>query len=144
MLDKPNELQLAGFRLDGLLFAIDLMRIKEIVLPQKLSGLPDAASAIDGMINLRGTIIPVLNLRTRLDLPPMTTGSGKLIIVALADKQMALLVDEVEDVITVKTGDLAPPPEVSGCRKECLLAVCLHDEELYMILDIDAITAHYF
>lgn len=138
MANNLNELQLTGFRLGGLLFAIDLMRIKEVVLPQKLTGLPDTGSAMDGMINLRGTIIPVLNLRTKFNLPQFT-GNGKLIIVSLADKQMALLVDEVEDVITVQTGDLAPPPEGSEYQNDCLLAVCLHDDELYMILDLDTV-----
>jgi len=136
----PTELQLAGFRLGDNLFAVDIMRIKEIVLPQRLSGMPLAASAIDGMINLRGTVIPVLNLRTRLGMPPNPGGAGKLMIVSLAGRLVALAVDEVEDVITVPVRDLMPPPDmIDGVGAEYLVAVCLYNGELYMVLNIDAL-----
>lgn len=136
----PTELQLAGFRLGDNLFAVDIMRIKEIVLPQRLSGMPVTTSALDGMINLRGTVIPVLNLRVRFGMPPNPAGIGKLMIVTLAGRLVALAVDEVEDVITVPVRDLAPVADmVEGVGTEYLVAVCLNNGELYMILNIDAL-----
>jgi len=110
MASAPTELQLAGFRLGDNLFAVDIMRIKEIVLPQRLSGMPLAASTLEGMINLRGAVIPVLNLRARFGMPPNPGGAGKLMIVSLAGRPVALAVDEVEDVITVPVRELTPPP----------------------------------
>ena len=65
-----QELQLAGFLMGDNLFAIDIMRIKEIVIPQKLAGFPLQNSSLDGMINLRGQVIPVMNLRARFGMPP--------------------------------------------------------------------------
>lgn len=140
MSSVPTELQLAGFRLGNNLFAVDIMRIKEIVLPQRLSGMPVTTSALDGMINLRGVVIPVLNLRIRFGMPPNPDGIGKLMIVSYAGRQVALAVDEVEDVITVPVQDMAPVADmVEGVGTEYLVAVCLHNAELYMILNIDAL-----
>ncbi len=73
-----QELQLAGFLMGDNLFAIDIMRIKEIVIPQKLAGFPLQNSSLDGMINLRGQVIPVMNLRARFGMPPRPGGPGKL------------------------------------------------------------------
>ena len=140
MASAPTELQLAGFRLGDNLFAVDIMRIKEIVLPQRLSGMPLAASTLEGMINLRGAVIPVLNLRARFGMPPHPGRAGKLMIVSLAGRPVALAVDEVEDVITVPVRELTPPPDmIDGVGAEYLVAVCLYNGELYMVLNIDAL-----
>ncbi len=133
-----QELQLAGFVMGDNLFAIDIMRIKEIVIPQKLAGFPLQSSALEGMINLRGQIIPVLNLRARFGMPPRPGGPGKLIIVTVAGRQMALAVDDLDEVVTIPVRDLAPPPDmVEGVGTEYLIAVCLCNQRLYLVLDID-------
>ncbi len=133
-----QELQLAGFLMGDNLFAIDIMRIKEIVIPQKLAGFPLQNSTLDGMINLRGQIIPVMNLRLRFGMPPRPDGPGKLIIVSVAGRQVALAVDDLDEVITVPVRDLTSPPDmVEGVGAEYLVAVCLCNQRLYLVLDID-------
>jgi purine-binding chemotaxis protein CheW len=133
-----QDLQLAGFLMGDNLFAIDIMRIKEIVIPQKLAGFPLQNSTLDGMINLRGQIIPVMNLRLRFGMSPRPGGPGKLIIVSVAGRQVALAVDDLDEVITVPVRDLTPPPDlVEGVGAEYLLAVCLCNQRLYLVLDID-------
>lgn len=140
MSDAVQELQLAGFSLGDNLYAIDIMRIKEIVIPQKLSGLPLQSNQLDGMINLRGQVIPVMNLRSRFQMQPRDNGPGKLIIVTVAGRQLALAVDDLDEVITVPVKDLAPPPNlVDGVGAEYLIAVCLCNEQMYMVLNIDAL-----
>lgn len=135
-----QELQLAGFCLGDNLFAIDIMRIKEIVIPQKLAGLPLHSTQLEGMINLRGQVIPVMNLRSRFNMPPREGGVGKLIIVTVAGRQLALAVDDLDEVITVPVKGLSPPPDiVEGVGAEYLIAVCLCNERMYMVLDIDAL-----
>jgi len=135
-----QELQLAGFRMGDNLFAVDIMRIKEIVIPQKLAGFPLQNSTLDGMINLRGQVIPVMNLRARFGLPPRPGGPGKLMIVSVAGRQVALAVDDLDEVVTVPIRDLTPPPDmVEGIGAEFLIAVCLCSERLYLVLDIDTL-----
>ena len=137
-----QELQLAGFLMGDNLFAIDIMRIKEIVIPQKLAGFPLQNSTLDGMINLRGQVIPVMNLRARFGLPPRPGGPGKLMIVSVAGRQVALAVDDLDEVVTVPVRHLTPPPDmVEGIGAEFLIAVCLCNERLYLVLDIDTLFA---
>lgn len=137
-----QELQLAGFLLGDNLFAVDIMRIKEIVIPQKLAGFPLQNSTLDGMINLRGQVIPVINLRARFGLPPRPGGPGKLMIVSVAGRLVALAVDDLDEVVTVPVRDLTPPPDmVEGIGAEFLIAVCLCNERLYLVLDIDTLFA---
>lgn len=135
-----QELQLAGFLMGDNLFAIDIMRIKEIVIPQKLAGFPLQNSSLDGMINLRGQVIPVMNLRARFGMPPRPGGPGKLMIVSVTGRQVALAVDDLDEVVTVPVRDLTPPPDmIEGVGAEFLIAVCLCNERLYLVLDIDSL-----
>jgi purine-binding chemotaxis protein CheW len=140
-----QDIQLACFRLGDNFFAVDIMRIKEIIQPQKLSPLPKASSVLDGVINLRGTVIPVMDLRKRFGMPPADSSvTGKLLIVSLARQILALVVDAVMEVITVPVKDIKPPLDDSlGIGMEYLLGVCLADERVYMLLDIDSLFGLY-
>ncbi len=134
-----TEIQIACFRLIDDLYAVDIMRIKEIIRPQRLTNLPKAPSFIDGVINLRGSVIPVVDLRKRFDMPARDPGSStRLLIVRLSAQTIGLVVDDVTEVITVPVSDIKPPPAVSdGLIADHLLGVCLHGDILVMLLDID-------
>jgi len=136
-----GEIQLACFNLGDKLFAVDIMRIKEILLPQKMSPLPKASDLLDGVINLRGNVIPVMNMRKRFQMPaPDGDKPGKLVIVSLARQLLGLLVDDVMEVITVLSGEIKPPIQmVIGVGMEFLLGVCLSEGRVFMILDIDSL-----
>lgn len=135
-----QELQLASFRLGDNHFAVDIMRIREIMLPQPLAGMPRPSQVLEGMINLRGTVIPVVNLRSRFGMEPRFGGTGKLMIISVAGRLVALAVDDVEEVISVPVHAIVPPPElVEGVGGEYLVGVCLVNALLYLILDIDTL-----
>jgi purine-binding chemotaxis protein CheW len=138
--DHPD-IQLVCFSLGENLFGIDIMRIREIILPQKLSVLPGASQILEGVINLRGSVIPVLNLRKRFAMPEAVDGAtGKLLIVSLARLTLALAVDTVMEVITVPSREIKPPLDTAdGIKMEYLLGVCLSDDRVFMILDIDSL-----
>lgn len=138
MENRVQELQLAGFRLGEKLFAVDIMRIKEIVTPQRLSAFPLEHAALEGMINLRGQVIPVMNLRSRFGMPPKSDGSGKLMIISVAGRLVALAVDDLDEVFSVDPHELKPPPDmVAGVGVEYLIAVCLWNEQVYLVLHVD-------
>ncbi len=136
-----QEIKVVCFRLGRDIYAADIMRVKEIVKPQKLAGLPNAPDFIDGVINLRGSVIPVLNPYKRFRL----SGTGpdadaRLLIVSLAGQAFALVVDEVTEVISVPVKDLRPPPQFTGgVSPEYLIAVCLVEGSLVMLLNLDSI-----
>lgn len=136
-----QDIQLACFNLGDNLFAVDIMRIKEIILPQKLSSLPRASRILEGVINLRGAVIPVMDMRKRFGMPVAPEGkTGKLLIVSLARQILALAVDDVMEVITVPAKDIKPPLDTAeGIGMEHLLGVCLSDNRVFMILDIDSL-----
>jgi purine-binding chemotaxis protein CheW len=138
-----QNIQLACFNLGKSLFAIDIMRIKEIILPQKLSPLPRETPLLEGVINLRGAVIPVMDLRKRFAMPEAgERGAGKLLLVSLQRQVLALEVDDVQEVITVPAGGIMPPPDVDeGDCMEYVLGICLSGEQMFMILDIDALVA---
>jgi len=136
-----SEIQLACFNLGDKLFAVDIMRIKEILLPQKLSPLPKASDILEGVINLRGNVIPVMNMRKRFQMPALDNNKpGKLVIVSLARQILALMVDDVMEVITVSVREIKPPIQsATGVGMEFLLGVCLSEERVFMVLDIDSL-----
>lgn len=134
-----THIQLACFNLGDKLFAVDIMRIREILVPQKLSPLPRASELLDGVINLRGTVIPVMNLRKRFGMP-CPDAAGKLLIVSLVRQLLALVVDDVMEVISVPVAEIKPPIRTaSGAGMDFILGVCLSNNRVFMILDIDSL-----
>ncbi len=136
-----SDIQLACFCLGDKLFAVDIMRIREIILPQKLSSLPRASELIDGVINLRGNVIPVMNMRKRFSMPMEEyTKTGKLLIVSLAKQMLALMVDDVMEVITVPVREIKPSILMnSDVGMEYVIGVCLSNDRVFMILNIDSL-----
>jgi len=136
-----QDIQLACFNLGDSLFAVDIMRIREIILPQRLSSLPGSFHQFEGVINLRGAVIPVMDLRKRFGMAAAPEGvDGKLLIVSLARQTLALAVDNVMEVITVPAREIKPALEhTEGVGMEYLLGVCLSDDRVFMILDVDSL-----
>lgn len=141
MVGELSNIQLACFTLGDKLFAVDIMRIREIILPQKLSSLPRASELLDGVINLRGNVIPVMNMRKRFCMPiEENTKTGKLLIVSLARQMLALMVDDVMEVISVPVRDIKPPILMSSdVGMEFVVGVCLSNERVFMILNVDSL-----
>jgi purine-binding chemotaxis protein CheW len=134
-----REIQVACFRLGEAVYAVDIMRIREIIRPQKLAALPKAPVFMEGVLNLRGAVIPVVDLRKRFDMPPREDDRyRRLLILALAGRTLGIVVDEVTEVITVPVANLKPPPQVThGVGAEYLVGVCLVEDDLVMLLDPD-------
>jgi purine-binding chemotaxis protein CheW len=132
-------IQVACFRLGEDLYAVDIMRVREIIRPQKLAALPKAPVFMEGVLNLRGAVIPVVDLRKRFDMPPREDDRNRrLLILALAGRTLGIVVDEVTEVITVPVANLKPPPQVThGVGAEYLVGVCLVEDDMVMLLDPD-------
>jgi purine-binding chemotaxis protein CheW len=134
-----SEIQVACFRLGEDIYAVDIMRIKEIIRPQKLTTLPKAPSFVEGVLNLRGAVIPVIDLRKRFDMPAREIDqSRRLLIVSVARHALGIVVDEVTEVIAIPVADIKPPPQVArGGGSEYLVGVCLGQDSLIMLLNPD-------
>jgi purine-binding chemotaxis protein CheW len=135
--------QLAVFRIGAEAYAIDILRIREIIQPVPITRVPKAPAFVEGVVELRGAVIPIVDLRKRFDLPAGALGrSGKYILVTLGQRMLGLIVDAVSEVLRVRTTQLGPPPELGlGAPSAALFysGVCRHGGRLIMILDLDRI-----
>ena len=135
--------QLAAFRIGGEEYAIDIMRIKEIIHPLKITKVPKSPPFIEGVVELRGQILPVVDLRKRFELATLeTTRATKYIIVSLERRIIGLVVDAVSEVLRVPRKDIKPPPELGFAgagQASFFTGVCHIGDRIIMILDLDQI-----
>lgn len=140
-----QEIKVVCFRLGGDVYALDIMRVREIIKPQPLSGLSEAPSFVEGVINLRSSIIPVVDLRKIFGLAECAiTNTSRILIVVVERQPIALIVDAVSEVASIAVSDLRPPPsvvKVAGYRY--LIGVCLVKNEMVMLVNLDRIFDGY-
>ncbi|MFH0902380.1 MAG: chemotaxis protein CheW [Pseudomonadota bacterium] len=139
---EPQDIiQLATFLVGGEEYALDIMRIKEIINPLRITPVPKAPSFIEGMVGLRGVILPIVDLRKRFDLPaPPPSRATKYVIIGIEGRIVGLVVDAVKEVLRVPRIDVRPAPElVEGDASHYFSGVCHHRGRIFMVLDIDRI-----
>ncbi|HWP35272.1 MAG TPA: chemotaxis protein CheW [Thermodesulfobacteriota bacterium] len=131
-----QELQLVCFRMGGEEFALSIMRIREIVRPQRIARVPRAPAFVEGVINLRGTILPVVDLRRRLGIPhDPDERRARFLVVGLEQSLVVFVVDEVKEVIRAPRDAVLPAPAlVRGVDASYLLGVLPVGERLVMLL----------
>jgi len=136
-----QEIQLACFRIGSELYALDIMRIKEIIRPQKLTPIPKAPSFIEGVINLRGVVIPVADLRKRFDQPISEANrKNRIVVCSLTGRIIGLMVDEVTEVKRFGRQEIAPAPQfIDGPEANYFLGVARRDEDLIMLIDLEKV-----
>jgi purine-binding chemotaxis protein CheW len=135
-----------AFRLGGERFALPILTVQEIIGRLPITPVPGAASAMRGVINLRGKVIPVMDLRARLGMSPLEEKAHTVIIVvqaviAGAGVTVGLQVDEALEVATFGAGQVSPPPPVSseGVEGDLVRGVAQAGEHLTFLLDLDRI-----
>jgi purine-binding chemotaxis protein CheW len=135
-----QEIKLACFRIGSELYALDIMCIREIIQPQKLTPVPRAPAFIEGIINLRGAVIPIVDLRKRFDQPVQQGRKNRVVICTLSGKIIGLVVDEVNEVREFTRKELQPAPQfIKGRNADFFIGVCRLRGELMMILDLERI-----
>lgn len=139
--EELQEIQVACLRMGDGLYAVDIMRIREIIRVPKLAPLPRALPFVEGVINLRGSVIPVVDLRKRFGIPASeNVETARLLILSLSGQSIALMVDEVTEMITIPLRELkAPPRGVRIVGGEYMVGVCLVREVPVMLLNVDAL-----
>ncbi len=113
---SARELELIAFRIGEQEFCVDIMAVREIRGWVHATPLPRSPPFVRGVINLRGAVLPILDLAARLGLPaPEPTARHVIIVTQVGAQIVGLLVDAVSDIITVREDTVQPPPElVSG------------------------------
>ena len=128
--------QLCTFYLDDMLFGVDVLNVQEVVRAQPLTRVPLALLAVRGLLNLRGQIVPALDLRCRLGLADRPDIVPMNVVLRGADGPVSLLVDRAGDVLTVNGADFEPSPEtLRGPAAELVCGAYKLDNRLLLVLD---------
>ena len=118
--------QLCTFRVGGEDYALDIMRVSEIIHPLPITPVPRAPAFVEGVIRLRREVIPVLDVRKRLQLPiAPPTRKSRFLVVNVARRRIALVVDEVREVLRIPRSEIRPAPVLgAGDGPRFFLGVC--------------------
>jgi purine-binding chemotaxis protein CheW len=131
--------QYVVFSVDEQVYGIEILKIKEVVSYRKITSLPNVKGFIKGIINLRGIILPVFDLREKFNLPETTyTAFHSIIVMEILGRVMGVIVDEISDVIELfpedvqATGNLPP-----GVQAEFMNGIGKKGDDLIILLDVD-------
>lgn len=135
--------QLITFHLAGQIFGLDIMAIREIRAWTPATRLPNVSDHVAGVVNLRGTVLPVMDLAARLGWAPAEPTERHVIIVAeIAGQLRGLIVDAVSDIVTAQDEDIQPPPNTGNeTMVEYLSGIVASDDKMVMILDLTGLTS---
>ena len=137
-IDIGQRIELLSFVVGSHEYSVDIMKVREIRGWTETTSLPHAPPYVRGVINLRGTVLPVIDLALRLGLqadPP--SDRNVVIVVDIADSPVGLRVDAVSDILTVGNDDLIPPPDFSEAASGTFLtAVTLVNDKMIRVLDL--------
>ncbi|MEA1922879.1 MAG: chemotaxis protein CheW [Pseudomonadota bacterium] len=141
--ENDGLMQLVGFVIGKELFGVDILMVQEIIREMPFTPIPNSPDFIEGVINLRGNIIPVIDLRRRLNANSAKSPAGKIwiIILNINNRVAGFIVDAVTKVLKVPLENIKPPPDivVSGLQSQYITGVCRIDERLLILLDFNRI-----
>ncbi|MBE9537396.1 MAG: chemotaxis protein CheW [Proteobacteria bacterium] len=134
-------LQLVSFKLGSEEFAIDILNIQEIIRTVEVTTVPRAPQFVEGVINLRGKVIPIIDLRKRFGLPSIeNTKNTRIVVVDFDNKVVGLVVDGVSEVLRLPASTIEPPPPMlAGIDSDYISGVGKLDDRLLIMLDISRV-----
>jgi len=137
---QENELlQLVTFGISEEEFGIDILKVQEIIRTMAITKVPNSPPYVEGVINLRGKVIPVIDLRSRFDMEYRNHDSHtRIIVLQIHGMIVGFVVDEVSEVLRIQSNTVEPPPPVvSGIESEYIKGVGKLDNRLLILLDLD-------
>lgn len=140
--DASPQLHLVTFNLDTEEYGVDIESVQEIIRVGQITPVPNSAEVIEGVINLRGRVIPVINLRRKLNLADGTlTKNSRIMIVESVTKVLGMLVDAVSQVLWLPVASVETPPEEVERSKAYVRGIGKLDSRLIMLMDLESVLA---
>jgi|HubBroStandDraft_1064217.scaffolds.fasta_scaffold111578_2 purine-binding chemotaxis protein CheW len=131
-------LQIVTFQVDAEVFALDILKVHEIIRFQPLTRVPNLPSYVEGVLNLRGKVIPVVGLRQRIGLERKEpTGTTKIIVASVKDNVLGFMVDSVSEVLRLSADTVEPAPRLGEGGKKYVSGVGKVNDQLLLLLDLD-------
>lgn len=138
-----NEIQMTIFKLGNEKYAVPIMSIQEIIMPQKVTHIPKSPDWVEGVINLRGQIIPIIDARKKLQLEvTVKSTESRIMVLDIEHEVIGLIVDEVEEVIHLKTEDVEPTPVDMGEDSDFLWGVGKYQNGLLILINPEKFLSH--
>ncbi len=130
--------QYCTFQLDNLVFGVEVLKVQEVMLQPTMTPVPLAPPLVRGLMNLRGQIVPSLDLRKRLNLPSMTDQLPMSVVLTTDDGPVSLMVDQIGDVVEIEEESFEQTPStVQGPTREIVAGVYKLKDRLLLVLDVD-------
>ena len=139
---KNDELiQLVSFMLAEEEYGVEVLKVREIIRMPTITKMPNVPQHVEGIINLRGKVIPIISMRRRFNLMESEDSSQtRIIIMDVCGTLTGFIVDSVSEVIRIHSSEIQPPPSMTtsgGVGQEFITGVFNHVERLLIIMDID-------
>jgi purine-binding chemotaxis protein CheW len=133
-----NDLELLAFRVGEQEYSVDIMKVREIRGWSPATSLPHAPEYVCGVINLRGAVLPIVDLSARLGMAPIEATSRNVIIVMQLETQtLGILVDAVSDILTLQKSDIQPPPELANAKGSSFISgLTIIEERMIRVIDL--------
>ncbi|MGE4367283.1 chemotaxis protein CheW [Thermomonas sp.] len=121
-------------------YGVDILKVQEIRGYDAVTRLPDAPDYIKGVINLRGTIVPIIDMRVKFHLDAKVDATTVMIVLNVADRVVGMVVDSVSDVVQLSGEQIRAMPDVgTGIDRRYLTGIGALDERMLILLDIEGL-----
>jgi len=132
-------LQLVTFGIGEEVFGVEILKVHEIIRLMEVTKVPNAPAFVEGVINLRGKVIPIIDLRKRFGLQSKEHDKNtRIIVIEISEMIMGFVVDSVSEVLRIPSDTVEPPPPVvAGVESEYISGVGKLDDSLLILLDLN-------
>lgn len=133
-------IQLVSFELADEEYGIDVLMVREIIRMPDITKMPNSPDYVEGIINLRGTVVPIISLRKRFGLSERAVNrQSRILVMEVGDCLTGFVVDAVAEVIRISASEIQPPPVIvqGNTAQECMTGVINHAERLLIALDLN-------
>lgn len=136
-----EELQLVSFNIGSEEFGVDILKVQEINRMVEITRVPQAPHYVEGVINLRGKVIPIVDLRKRFNLTMKEYDKNtRIVVVDIDGSIMGMIVDAVSEVLRLPASTIEPPPDiVTGVNSEYIKGVAKLENRLLIFLDLSKV-----
>ena len=137
-------MQLVTFSIGEEEFGVDILKVQEIIRMMEITKVPRAPEFVEGVINLRGKVIPIIDLRRRFGLSARGHDKDtRIIVIEINNMIVGFVVDSVSEVLRIPSSTVEPPPPVvSGMESEYISGVGKLEDRLLILLDLDRLLSH--
>ncbi|MCG7530066.1 chemotaxis protein CheW [Psychrobium sp. MM17-31] len=137
--DNDEMLQWVTFKLENETYGVNVMQVQEVLRYSDIAPVPGAPSYVLGIINLRGSVVTVIDTRSRFGLPPSDITDNTRVVIIESDKQViGILVDSVAEVVYMKASEIELAPNVGTDESaKFIKGVCNRENELLILVDLD-------